>query len=168
MQSVPLAVWCWFASKALELGSILTFYLGNCAIQEETISLHYAAVIIAILWLVPNFAVLFVLFPKVFEAQFVDGVACFPDDNNTVLIEARHTFTAIWATAGGHVPMTISITVPIICFCYNKKKIVTEDTQYRKAMAKLSLFLVLGSAINLAGQVIPCTLSYYIEAPRVY
>ena len=64
--------------------------------------------------------------------------------------------------------MTVSIAVPIICLCYIKKNIVTEDTQYRKAMAKFSLFLVLGGAINMAGQVIPGIVAYYIEAPGLY
>ena len=45
--------------------------------------------------------------------------------------------------------MTVSIAVPIICLCYIKKNIVTEETQYRKGMAKFSLFLVLGGAIIL-------------------
>ena len=63
--------------------------------------------------------------------------------------------------------MTGSIAVPIICLCYIKKNTVTEETLYRKAMA-ISLFLVLGGAINITGQVIPGIVAYYAEAPRVY
>ena len=64
--------------------------------------------------------------------------------------------------------MTVSIVIPIICLCYIKKNIVTEDIQYRKAMAKFSLFLVMGSAINIAGQLVPGALTFYAEAPGVY
>ena len=63
--------------------------------------------------------------------------------------------------------MTGSIAVSIICLCYIKKNTVTEETLYRKAMA-ISLFLVLGGAINITGQVIPGIVAYYAEAPRVY
>ena len=43
--------------------------------------------------------------------------------------------------------MTVNIAMPIICLCYIKKNTVTEETQYRKGMAKFSLFLVLGGVI---------------------
>ena len=103
-----------------------------------------------------------------FEAQFVQGVACFPDGNNTHYIQAHHTFFANWVTAGGLIPITVSVAVPIICLYYIKKNIVTEDAQYRKGMAKFSLFLVIGGAINIAGQLLPGTISYYKEAPGLY
>ena len=64
-------------------------------------------------------------------------------------MQACHTFIAIWITAGGLIPMTVNIAMPIICLCYIKKNTVTEETQYRKGMAKFSLFLVLGGAIIL-------------------
>ena len=64
--------------------------------------------------------------------------------------------------------MTINIAVPIICLWYIKKNIVTEDTQYRKGMAKFSLFLVLGGVINMAGQLIPGLVALNSEAPTVY
>ena len=163
-------VWLFGVGSVARPWSLAAFSLSVQSIVqfEKTISPPCATVIISILWLGPNAVGLFILIPTAFEAQFVDSVACFPDDNSTVFIEARHTFTAIWVTAGGLVPMTISIAVPIICLCYIKKNIVTEDTQYRKAMAKFSLFLVLGGTINLAGQVIPGTLAYHMKAPGVY
>ena len=64
--------------------------------------------------------------------------------------------------------MTVSIAVPIICLCYIKKNTVTEDIQYRKAMAKFSLFLILGSVINIAGQPIPGMKSMKSEATAAY
>ena len=61
--------------------------------------------------------------------------------------------------------MTVNIAVPIICLCYIKKNIVTEETQYRKGMAKFSLFLVLGGVIiNIAAQLIPRLVALNSEA----
>ena len=164
-------LWIFCVVSVARLWNLAAFSLSVLAIVrfgKKTITLRYATVIITILWIGPIAISTFILFPYVFEAQFVQGVACFPDDNNTVYIQARHTFTAIWVTAGGLIPMTVNIAVPIICLCYIKKNTVTEDTHYRKGMAKFSLFLVLGGAINMAGQLIPGIVAYYTEAPGVY
>ena len=164
-------MWMIGVGMVARLWNVAAFSLSVLAIVrfgKKTITLRYAAVIITILWIAPIAIGLYIVLPYVFEAQFVQGVACFPDHNNTLIIQAHFTFTAIWVTAGGLIPMTVSIAVPIICLCYIKKNIVTEDTQYRKGMAKLSLFLVLGGVINIAGQVIPAAVSYYKEVPGVY
>ena len=164
-------IWMFCVGSAARPWSLAAFSLSVLAIVrfgKKTISLLYAAVIITILWVGPIVTSLFILLPYVYEAQFVQGVACFPDDKNTVYIQARHTFTAFWITAGGLIPMTVNIAVPIICLCYIKKNTVTEETQYRKGMAKLSLFLMLGGVINCVGQLIPGVVSYYVEAPGLY
>ena len=164
-------LWIYAVGSVERLWNLAAFSLSVLAIVrfgKKTISLLYAAVIITILWIGPIAASLFIMLPYVYDAQFVNGVACFPDDKNTVYIQAYYTFTVIWVTTGGVIPMTVNIAVPIICLCYIKKNIVTEETQYRKGMAKLSLFLVLGGAINIAGQLIPGATSYYKEVPGVY
>ena len=164
-------IWMFCVGSAARTWNLAAFSLSVLAIVrfgKKTITLCYAAVVIIILWIIPIAISTFVLFAYVFEAQFVQGVACYPDDNNTIYMQARHTFTAIWVTAGGLIPMTVSIAVPIICLCYIKKNIVTEDTHYRKGIAKFSLFLVLGGVINMAGQLIPGIVAYYAEAPGVY
>ncbi len=168
-------VWLWIygVGSVARLWSLAAFSLSVLAIVrfgKKTISLLCAAIIITILWLVPIAVSLYFLIPYVFEAQFVQGVACFPDSNNTVSIQAIYSRTlfANWCLSGGLIPITVSIAVPIICLCYIKKNTVTDDTLYRKAMAKFSLFLVLGGAINIAGQLIPGAITYYAEAPGLY
>ncbi len=155
----------------VRLWSLAAFALSVLAIVrfgKKTISLLHAAVIITILWLVPIAISFYSVLPYVYKVLFVDGVACFPDDRNAIIIAASGTLSVIWFTVGGLVPITVSIAVPIICLCYIKKNTVTEDTQYRKAMAKFSLFLVLGGAINIAGLLIPGVISFNSEAPAVY
>ena len=159
------------AGAVARLWSLAAFALLTLAIVrfgKKTISLRYTAVIIAILWLVPIVLSLFILIPAVYGAGFYQGVACFPVSMNTTNIPADYTLFAIWCLLGGLVPMTVSIAVPIICLCYIKKKIVTENIQYRKAMAKFSLFLVLGSAISIAGQLVPGLMALNSEASGVY
>ena len=164
-------LWIFGVGAVARLWNLAAFSLSVLAIVrfgKTAITLRYAAVIITILWIAPIAICLYILLPYVFGAQFVQGVACFPDSNNTILIQVSSTLFANWCISGGLIPVTVSIAVPIICLCYIKKNIVTEDTQYRKGMAKFSLFLVLGGVINMAGQLIPGAITYYAEAPGLY
>ena len=166
-----VCLWLFGVGSVARLWSLAAFSLSVLAIVrfgKKTISLLYAAVIITTLWIASIAICLYFMIPYVFEAQFVHGVACFPDSNNTVSIQASYTFFVNWCLSGGLIPITVSIAVPIVCLCYIKKNTVTEDSQYRKAMAKFSLFLVLGGAINIAGQLIPGAITYYAETPGLY
>ena len=166
-----VCLWMYGMGSAARLLNLAAFSLSVLAIVrfgKKTISLLHAAVIIPILWLVPIAVSFYIVLPYVYEVQLVHGVACFPDNSNVIIIPASSALFTIWVTIGGLVPMTVSIAVPIICLCYIKKNTVTKDTQYRKAMAKFSLFLVLGGAINIVGQILPAVVANYTEAPGVY
>ena len=156
------------SARLLNLAAFSLSVLTVVRFGKKTISKCYVTAIIAILWSVPVALSLYILLPYVFEVQFVDGVACFPDSNNVISSQAAYIFFSLWVILGGFIPMTISITVPIICICYIKHT-VTDQVQYWKGMAKFSLFLLLGNTINIVGQVIPGLLTwYYTAAPGVY
>ena len=164
-------LWLFASGVTARLWNLAAFALSVLAIvrfSKKTITPGLTAIIISTLWLVPLTMTLYVLLPYVYEVQFVHGVACFPDNNRTIIIQARHTFLSIWIIFGGLTPVTVSIVVPIYCLCYIRKNIVTEGTQYRKGMAKFSLFLMVGGAINILGQVLPGLLTYYSTATGVY
>ena len=165
-------LWAFATGVVARLWSLAAFSFSILAIvrfSKKTIGVWSAAVILIILWLVPMAISLYVLLPYVYEAQFLHGVACFPDNNSTaIIVQARYTFFAAWTIFGGLAPLSVSITVPIVCLCYIRKNTVTEGTQYRKAMAKFSLFLVVGGSINIAGQIIPGLLALYSAPPGVY
>ena len=164
-------LWAFGSGVVARLWSLAAFSLSILAIvrfSKKHISLWSAAVIILVLWLAPMVITLYTLIPYVYEAQFVHGVACFPDNNRTIILQARYAFLASWTIFGGLAPLTVSIIVPIVCLCYIKRNIVTEGAQYRKGMAKFSLFLVVGGGINLAGQILPGLLALNSAAPAVY
>ena len=164
-------VWAFGTGVVARLWSLGAFSFSILAIvrfSKKTISMWSAVVIIIILWLVPMILSLYILLPYVFEEQFVHGVACFPDSRRTIIVQARYTFLATWTIFGGLVPLAASIIVPIFCLCYIRKNIVSEGTQYRKGMAKLSLFLVVGGSINIVGQILPALLAFNSAAPGVY
>ena len=164
-------LWVFGTGVVARLWSLAAFsfaILGIVAFGKKTISMWSAAVVLIILWFVPMILSLYLLLPYVFEAQFVDGVACFPDRDNVIIFQARYAFLLIWTFLGGIIPLIISIIVPIICLCYVRKNAATEGSQFRKGMARFSLFLVVGGCINVAGQALPALLSLSLAAPGVY
>ena len=137
--------------------------------NKKTINKWIAAVIVLTLWLVPMILSLYIMLPYAFEAQFIHGVTCFPDNNQTnLVVPVRYTFLVTWIVFGGLTPLTVSIIMPIVCLCYIRRNIVTEGREYRKGMAKFSLFLVVWGSINFFGQVFPGLLALYSAAPGVY
>ena len=164
-------LWAFGSGVVARLWNLAAFSLSILAIVrfgKKTISMWCAAVVILVLWLAPMVITLYTILPYIYEAQFVHGVACFPDNNRTIIVQARYTFLATWTIFGGLTPLTVSIIVPIVCLCYVARNIVTEGAQYRKGMAKFSLFLVVGGGINFAGQVIPGLVALNAAAPGVY
>ena len=165
-------LWAFGTGVVARLWSLAAFSLSIYAIvrfSKKTISVWSAAVILIILWLVPMAISLYILLPYMYEAQFVHGVACFPDNNSTaIIVQARYTFFTTGSIFGGIAPLTVSIIVPIVCLCYIRKNTVTEGAQYRKGMAKFSLFLVVGGSINVAGQIIPALVALNSATPGVY
>ena len=165
-------LWLFATGLVTRLCSLAAFSLSTLAIvifSKKAINKWIAAIIVLTLWLVPMLLSLYIMLPYAFEAQFIHGVACFPDNNQTnLVVPVRYTFAATWNVFGGLIPLAVSIIVPIICFCYIKRNIVTEGTEYRKGMAKFSLFLVMGGSTNFFGQVFPSLLALYSAAPGVY
>ena len=164
-------LWAFATGVVARLWSLAAFSFSILAIvrfSKKTITMWRAAIIILSLWLVPMAICLYILLPYVYEAQFVHGVACFPDNNRTNIAHARYTSLADWIIFGGLTPMMVSIIMPVFCLCYIWKNTVTEGAQYRKGMAKFSLFLVVGGSISIAGQIIPGLVALNSAAPGVY
>ena len=156
-------LWAFGTGIVARLWNLAAFVFSILAIvrfSKKTISLWNATIVILTLWLVPMALNLYILLPYVFEAQFVQGVACFPDMDSTITIQGHYTFVATWAIFGGLAPLTVSIIVPIFCLCYIRRNTVTEGTQYTKGMMKFSLFLVVVGGNNAASQILPVLLAW--------
>ena len=109
-----------------------------------------------------------ILIPYVYASQYVGGVACFPHVEEPVIRQLRYTFTAIWCTFGGVIPLAVCIAVPIICLCYIRYHTIVDNAVYKKAMAKLALFLMIGSLINILGQAVPGVITHFTQSQAVY
>ena len=167
-----VCLWAFGTSTATRLWSLAAFSLSTMAIvlfSKKTIHKWSAAVIVFSLWIVPMILSLYILFPYVYEVQFIHSVACYLDnDHKNLVVPARYAFAATWTIFGGLTPLIVSMIVPIICLCYIRRNIVTEGTEYRKGMAKFSLFLIVGGSINFFGQFSPGLASLFNAVPGVY
>ena len=165
-------LWAFYTSSVTRFWSLAAYSLSTLAIvlfSKKTINKWSAAVIVLSLWIAPMILSLFILLPYVFEAQFIHGVFCYPVMNETnIVVPLRYTFSITWIVFGGFVPLTVSIIVPIVCLCYIRRNILTEGAEYRKGMAKFSLFLVVGGSINVFGHVFPSMITLYSAAPGLY
>ena len=165
-------LWLYLVGTAANLWSLAAFSISILAIVrfgKKTISKGFFAVFIAVIWTVPFILTLFVFFPYIAEVHYLSGVACFPDNENIIYIEGLYVLFINWGITGGIIPLTISIVVPIICLCYKTKNAVTEEAEFRKDMAKFSLFLVVGGVISVAGGIIPPAVSLFAaDVPAVW
>ena len=165
-------LWAFYTSSVTRFWSLAAYSLSTLAIvlfSKKTINKWSAAVIVLSLWIAPMILSLYILFPYVYEVQFIHSVACYPDDNHKTLVApARYTFAATWTIFGGLTPLIVSMIAPIVCLCYIRRNIVTEGTEYRKGMAKFSLFLMMGGSINFFGHVFTSLSSLYNAVPGVY
>ena len=117
-------LWAFGSGVVARLWNLAAFSLSILAIVrfgKKTISMWCAAVVILVLWLAPMVITLHTLLPYIYEAQFVHGVACLPDNKRTIIVQARYTFLATWAIFGGLTPLTVSIIVPIVCLCMSQE-----------------------------------------------
>ena len=164
--------WAFSSATAARMWSLAALSLSILAIvrfSKRTIATRSAAITIAALWIGSMILCFYSMVPYIFEAQFLHGVACFPDVNGTVITQAHYAFVASWIILGGLIPLMVSIIVPIVCLCYIQKSIVSaEGTQYRRGIAKLSLFLVVGGSINIAGQILPALFFFGSATTGVY
>lgn len=75
----------------------------------------------------------------------------------------------MWTIICGLVPLGITVAMPLATIYYLKTQRVIGDIEFKKAMAKLSFFLLIGILIGFAGQVVPpiLTVSLFVDSPLV-
>jgi hypothetical protein len=134
---------------------------------KKVFRLWHMVVGVTTVWVVAFVFNFHIILPfPVYAVQFVDNVVCFPS-SSTLPRAIRYPILAIWVLAGGIIPLTISITIPVVTLCYIKRHTIMEGADYSRKIAKFALFLVIGNAVNLLGQAVLGLLGLYAEAPGV-
>ena len=164
--------WGYIVSATVRLYSLAAFSVAVLMIikwNKKTLKMRYLVLSVTVIWSASILLNVHIITPPVFAVQYYDSVACFPRTVNADIIkEARYTFTITSILFGGVFPLSISILVPVVILCYIKRNTCTEESAYQKAIARFTLFLVIGNGINLLGQAILGLIVYYSEVPGVY
>ena len=140
-------------SRPLNLSLYSVVVLVIVRFGKKDWKMLYTGLSIAILWLIVLAINTFAIVPLVTVVQYFEGVACFPDSNagNRAL---QVVFAFIRFTFGSATPLAVSVATPVYCLCYIRKHSIVGDVRYKKAISRLSLFLVAGSTVNLASNLL--------------
>ena len=110
---------------------------------------------------------IYIILPHpVYAVQYVDNVACFPNSAAIPLASRIPTLT-MWLLFGGVIPLILSVAIPIITLCFIKRNTIMEGAESKKKIARFTVFLITGNAINLLGQFVPSLIALYAQAPGV-
>ena len=140
-------------SRPLNLTLYSVAVLATVRFGKKDWKTLYTGLSIAIVWLIALSASTLFVVPSVSGLQYFEGVACFPDAG--VSNESIHAvFMFIRTIFGNMVPLVVSIVIPIYCLHYIKKHSISGDIRYKKAVSRLALFLVAGSAVYLVGNLL--------------
>ena len=166
-----VGIFLYATSSVLRMFTVATFSVAVFLVVKygprPMKSRSIAALVIG-LWCGATCLDIHILIPYVWASQYVGGVACFPHTDEQVIRQLRYTFTAIWCTFGGLIPLAVCTAVPIICLCYIRYHTGSDNDVYKKAMAKLALFLMIGSLINILGQAVPGVITHFSQSQAVY
>ena len=127
----------------------------------------YSGVSVAALWIAALVVNVFVLVPPVFHAQYIQGLACFPDASRGVR-EVQLVYSCVSIGLGTVAPLVVCVVIPAYVLYYIKGHTVTGDSDYDKGIVRLALFLVTGNLIHLAGGLLTVTGAYFSTFVSVY
>jgi hypothetical protein len=134
--------------------SIVVFILVKSsakAVKEKVL-----VVVCIVLWITAFFVSAPLLSPVIVGSKFLGKTACAP--KNTAGIAHRFAYILYipaWGIICGLVPLGITIVIPLLTVCYLKSRNISGNVAFKKAMAKFSLFLLIGVTISFLGQVVP-------------
>ena len=153
-------------ARPLNLALYSLVVLSTVRFGQKDWKMLYSGLAVAINWLVVLVITLTFLPPSVAAVQYFDGVACFPDeDTGSEIVQA-----GLWSIRipiivfGNLTPFAISVVTPVYCLYYIRRHSISGDTGYKKAISRLSLFLVTGNAVNVAGNLLIILTAYFSNA----
>lgn len=147
-------------ARPLSVSAYSVVVLASVRFGKKGWKTLYSAMAIAMLWITVLIMNIVLLVPAISVVQYFEGVVCFADTNasNTEILSV---FSGIRIIFGNMIPLAICIVIPVYCLHYIRKNTVIRDTAYKKAIARLALFLVTGNAINAAAGVLTVICAYF-------
>ena len=99
--------------------------------------------------------------PDMANVEYAYGVSCGPLSVGISTI----AFAIFYVSAFALVPVFMIIVIPIIALCNIKKTAVTHDIKIEKALARFTLFMLIGNIFNFVGIALPAAIEAQNIAP---
>ena len=144
-------------SRPLNLSLYSVVVLVVVRFGKRNWKMLYSGLPLTILWLTVLVMNTIHLVPSVTGVQYFEGLACFPDAdaNSTTASDVfLNAFSFIRFIFGNVAPLVTSVVITVYCLHYIKKHNISGDTEYKKAITRLALFLITGIAVGLAGNLL--------------
>ena len=153
-------------SRPLNLALYSLVVLTTVRFGQKDWKMLYSGLAVAINWLVVLVITLTFLPPSVAAVQYFDGVACFPDEDtgSEIVLAGLWSIRIPIIVFGNLLPFAVSVVTPVYCLYYIRRHSISGDTGYKKAISRLSLFLVTGNAVNVAGNLLIILTAYFSNA----
>ena len=90
--------------------------------------------------------------PQATGAIYLQGVMCSTVVHESVILSARLTFGTLWILFGGLIPLIICFILTVVAIYQLRQQNMQDSavtTQYRKSVAKLASFFIIGNFVNL-------------------
>ena len=126
----------------------------------------YSGLSITILWLIMLVMNTVYIVPPVNAVHYFEGVVCFPnlDASTGLSTVVRSVSSFFYFIFGGVIPVIVSVVIPVYCLHYIKKHSISGDTEYKKVISRLALFLITPTALSLAGNLLIIFGATYVSA----
>ena len=128
--------------------------------QVKGISSYRIWFAVVIVWIISMGYNAVIFSPEILEVAFVDGVTCTPHSSGFATYLYTGIYIVIFCIGG----FTLTAVIPIVTLRFIKKNTITGDVSIHRAMAKFSLFLLIGNIINFLGQALP--LIFTLASPK--
>ena len=157
-----LSLWLYNITSVVRSLSIVGYSIMVLLVVRygKNVKVPYVILSLCFVWGLSLLLNIHYLVPQVYAVEFVAGAVCLTVLDDTLILEARISFTVLHLTITALLPLVVCIVVPIIVLCYIKKHSITGYSDYSKAAAKLGLFMVAGSLMNSTGITITIVLTY--------
>ena len=90
-------------------------------------------------------------FSPVIDVNYAYGLSCIPVSIGAPSIAYISFYILVFAI----VPLCVTLVMPIIVICYIKRNTITDDVKIKMAMARFTLFLLIGNVVNFVGFLLP-------------
>ena len=133
----------------LLLFSVLMFQTVACS--RRKIRAKWLICSLVATWVIAILASTDRLVPGIFGFRYVGGIACISTAGCPEYRVFRLTYSILWLVIACFVPVLLCICALLCTLCYMKLHTISEEAQYKKAMAKFAAFLITGNVLNVLG-----------------